>query len=365
MAGSLAALVAAAGCAVLLFAWSGAYNVAASRGHWYVTDLFLRFGMENSVRAHAPDITPPRLDDPDLVRLGAGHYLGGCAFCHAAPGQNLHPVVAEMLPAPPDLQERAPLWPDQELFWIVKNGLKYAGMPAWPVQDRDDEVWAVVAFLRRMPHLDAAGYAHFTVGMLPPSMPDGHGRATVDSDADSVGACARCHGAQDTAPTSDLVPRLHGQPVLWLSRVLQDYARGDRHSGIMQPLASGLSPRAIEELAAYYGSLAPLPVAEPVPDAESVSRGRHLAENGDATRDIPACMSCHGAQGLPSYPRLSGQSGAYIAAQLNAWRHGKDGRSATHAIMAPIARRLDDGQVGDVAAFFASTAPSPMQATAN
>ena len=36
---------------VILFAWSGFYNVAASRGHWYIVDRFLRFGMENSVKA--------------------------------------------------------------------------------------------------------------------------------------------------------------------------------------------------------------------------------------------------------------------------------------------------------------------------
>ena len=67
-----------------------------------------------------------------------------------------HPTAREMLPPPPDLSKAAPQWKERELFWIVKNGLKYTGMPAWPSRQRDDEVWAVVAFLRRLPDLDRA-----------------------------------------------------------------------------------------------------------------------------------------------------------------------------------------------------------------
>ena len=49
-------------------------------------------------------------------------------------------------------------WSDEELFWIVKNGFKYTGMPAWPAQGRDDEVWAQVAFCALSRHT-AATYA--------------------------------------------------------------------------------------------------------------------------------------------------------------------------------------------------------------
>jgi hypothetical protein len=52
----------------------------------------------------------------------------------------------------------------EQLFSIVKHGIKFTGMPAWPVQQRDDEVWAMVAFLRRLPDLDAAGYRRLAYG---------------------------------------------------------------------------------------------------------------------------------------------------------------------------------------------------------
>jgi cytochrome c553 len=343
---------------VIVFAWSGLYNVAASHGHWYVVDRFLRFGMENSVRARAPDVKPPALDDPDLVRLGGAHYHGCCAFCHGAPGSRSSPIVQTMLPPPPDLQEQVPLWTNQELFWLVKHGLKYAGMPAWPAQDRDDEVWAVVAFLRRLPGLDPAGYESIALGGVEPDPSGGRQLATAESSPDAVGACARCHGSEGQGPTSALVPRLAGQSVEWLTRALHDYAAGARHSGIMQPLAAALSPRAVTELAQYYAGLPPSsPEGAAARASGSIENGRRLATDGDAAAELPACLSCHGPSGSREYPRLAGQPARYLSAQLMAWRGGKGGASATHAIMAPIARRLNDRQIADVSAFFASLSP--------
>ena len=55
-----------------------------------------------------------------------------------------------MLPPPPELSKAAKEWKDEELFWIVKHGIKYTGMPSWVAAERDDEVWSVVAFLKRL-----------------------------------------------------------------------------------------------------------------------------------------------------------------------------------------------------------------------
>ena len=143
---------------VVLVAWSGIYNVAASRGHWAVVEWFLAFGMRNSVELRAMAITPPPLDNPDLVRLGAGHFHGGCAFCHGAPGIPVSPIARHMLPSPPDLTTSMRPWKDEELFWIVQHGIKYTGMPGWVALEREDEIWAVVAFLKRIPTIDAESY---------------------------------------------------------------------------------------------------------------------------------------------------------------------------------------------------------------
>jgi cytochrome c553 len=358
VAAGLVAVAVAGLAGATLFAWLGVYNVAASTGHFRVTDHILRFGMENSVKARAPETTLARGDDEDMIRLGAGHFHGGCAYCHGAPGTPISPVSARMLPPPPDLKQQVGLWRDGELFWLVKHGLKYAGMPGWPTLNRDDEVWALVAFLRRLPELDARAYRTLALGEVQIEPQEGLAIATGQTTTDAIGACARCHGAKD-APPSRLVPVLHGQPKAMIAGALRAYATGERQSGVMQTAASGLSERAIEELAAYYAALlAPAVLAPPQADAAAIARGEGLAREGVPSRGVPACVGCHGPQALPTYPRLAGQPARYLVGQLAVWRAGANDKSATGAIMAPIARRLTSQQAADLAAYFASRSPN-------
>ncbi len=348
----------------VLVAWSGVYNVAASRGHWLVTDFFLRFGMENSVKARAPNVQPPRLDDPDLIRLGAGHYHSGCAYCHAAPGIPMSPISQSMLPAPPDLQQRVGEWTDQELFWIVKHGIKYAGMPAWPAQARDDEVWTLVAFIRQLPRLDGGEYRALALGGVQTEPANGREIALGMRDPDAVAACARCHGADDRMPASDIVPRLHGQSAQMLLSALEAFAKGDRYSGIMQPVATALTPDTRRQLAAYYAGLTPPTPPGATADTARIEQGRRLAVEGDLAARIPACNGCHSSAALPLYPRLTGQTAPFIARQLRVWQRSERGRTELNAIMAPIAKRMTDEQIEAVAAYYASTASEQAAAPA-
>ena len=343
----------------LLVAWSGVYSVAASRGHWAIVERFLAFGMRNSVETHAMLVKVPPLDSPDLVRLGAGHFHDGCAYCHGAPGMPVNPVASQMLPPPPPLSEAVERWATRELFWIVKHGIKYTGMPAWVAQQRDDEVWAVIAFLRRLPHLTPKQYRELALDRVEVQDKSGTELATAESDPQAAGACARCHGAGDTAPASRLVPVLHGQKVEYLIQALEAYAKGIRSSGIMQPLASDLDAESIAKLARYYAGLA-LPQPRSPRDGEpaSIEAGRRLATQGDPEQRIPACTACHGNTGLATFPRLDGQHAPYLARQLLLWKAGLNAVTVNGAIMAPIAKRLSDKQIRDVSAYYGSLAPT-------
>ena len=344
-----------------LFLWSGVYSVAASRGHWAIMEWFLTFAMRNSVKTHALGIEGPPLNNPDLVTLGAGHFHSGCAFCHGAPGVAISPIARSMLPPPPDLATQMRAWRDRELFWIVKNGIKYTGMPAWAAQQRDDEVWALVAFLRRLPALDAGSYRDLAIGGLRIAPQSGREVATSESASAAIGACARCHGAERDGPDSGLVPILHGQPVEFLTSALQAYAGGRRASGIMQPVASDLAPQELDRVARYYAGL--LPPSRPtalLPDVTAaIERGRRLAEQGDPAAKLPACIGCHDAQALKTYPRLARQNTAYMTNRLRLWKGGLTPSTDTEVIMAPIARSLSDRQIDDVSAYFTSMTASP------
>jgi cytochrome c553 len=354
-AGAVLALGAAGLFGALLLAWAGLYSVAASKGHWAVFELFLRFGMENSVKTHAPSGPAPDLRDEHLIRLGAGHFHAGCAFCHGSPGKAVGAAALRMLPPPPELGDKVGQWSDQELFWIVRHGIKYTGMPAWPAQGRDDEVWAVVAFLRKLPELDAHSYAALALGEVEPEQASAREIVSGEDRVDTIEACARCHGLE-RAPLSELVPVLHGQPASMLETALKAYRSHERDSGIMQVATAELDDATIGELAAFYARL-PAPAgqaAQPQADPAALERGAVLAAQGDAGGRIPACLSCHGDAGLPAYPRLSGQSARYLSGQLAAWQAGLNARTPGGMVMAAIARRLTPQQSADLAAYFAS-----------
>jgi cytochrome c553 len=339
-------------------AWLGIPDIAASQGHWPFVQSFLEFGMRHAVARHAKGIEAPPLDDPNLIRLGAAHFHRGCAFCHGAPGIPVNPIAKHMLPWPPDLAVAMRPWNERELFWIVKNGLKYTGMPGWVAIEREDEIWAVVAFLRKLPTLDAETYRDLALGTVRVQERSGSELATADSNPKAVSACARCHGSEGQLPLSNLVPVLSGQSADYLMDALKAYAEGKRRSGIMQPLAADLREEDMRELATYYAGMTPPPAESSSKDEASIERGRRLAVVGHPEHGIPPCVSCHGAT-VANSPRLAGQHAAYMAGQLRLRRMGNGPSTDAAAIMAPIAARLSDQQIDDVAEYFATLPPEP------
>src|SRR5688572_21118940 len=148
----------------LVVAASGAVPIEASSGHWAITEWFLQFSKRRSVATHTLGMDLPALESPSLVLKGAGHYETGCRPCHGGPDLRRPTLARAMTPPPPDLRGRVAEWDSEELFYIVKHGIKLTGMPAWPTQERDDEVLAVVAFLLELPDLDADGYRRLVHG---------------------------------------------------------------------------------------------------------------------------------------------------------------------------------------------------------
>jgi cytochrome c553 len=346
-----------------LFAWSGLYSVAASRGHWLALEVFLEFGMRSSVRTHAIGIDVPDLDDPALHERGAGHFQGGCAPCHGAPGRSPSPIVRAMLPKPPDLAASVPSWQPAELFWIVKHGLKYTGMPAWSSQERDDEVWAVVAFLRRLPQMDAPEYwAAVSVDPREQSIPI---RALAQGGPAGTGlaACSRCHGLDGAGRASGAFPRLDIQSAEYLFAQLQDYAAGKRQSGVMQPVAAELEVAEMRQLAEYYSTRRSSQAAARA-DSDLLAIGRTLATVGMPDHGIPSCNSCHAqdpARHNPLYPSLGGQHAAYTTQQLALFGSGRRRGTPAAEIMSVIAQRLTAEQIDAVSLYFAALPPGPVE----
>ncbi|WP_225766878.1 c-type cytochrome [Inquilinus sp. Marseille-Q2685] len=335
------ALIAVAGAVALgaVLVLSGIYNVGASAGHLPLTDRLLKLVLWRSVDTHSAGIEAPDLADPGLVRLGARHFAAGCEPCHAGPGIRQSPVAAAMVPAPPALDDSGAAWEARELFWIVRHGFKFTGMPQWPGDGRDDEVWPVVAFLRRLPGMSPGDYAALT------------GRETAGS---GTAGCALCHGDAGRVPVADPAPALQGQNEAYLRRALEEYAVGARQSGMMEAIAAGLPPGERDRLARDFAAMPPPAGGDTARDPEAVERGAAIALHGAARQAVPPCLACHSGQRSSQFPRLDGLSAGYVAGQLRLFRDGVRGGTPYGAIMAPIAGRLTDRQIEDAAAYFAS-----------
>jgi cytochrome c553 len=381
----------------LLFAASGVISIKASSGHWGVTAWLLNFVMRRSVKTHALPIDVPLLDDEALVLKGAGHYEIGCRSCHGAPDLSQQLRIPEwMTPHPPNLSREVSKWKPNELFYIVKHGVKFTGMPAWPAQTRDDEVWAMVAFLLRLPSLTADDYRRLVRGKESKLDGDAAVRALVGSQqaADAVlQNCARCHGVDGTGRGNGAFPKLAGQKPDYFISAMRAYADGRRFSGVMEPIAVAISPESAVELARYYanvkstGHLGPAQQSlkaadsEPTPTAvnglraavamrelfetgnkqskSGIERGRAIAMEGIPNQKVPPCAECHGPGAIrrnPNYPVLAGQYAAYLLLQLTLFKNDARGGSAYAHLMEPVAAGITPQQMRDVALFYESLA---------
>ncbi len=142
----------------LFLIYSGAYDISTSNHDNRLMNWALDTAMTNSVKNHAEGITPPNLEDLAMVREGAAHYQEMCVGCHGAPGREPGEMAEGLWPTAPELAEQDLDWTAAQTFWIVKNGIKFTAMPAWGPSHSDDELWAIVALLERLPHLSPSEY---------------------------------------------------------------------------------------------------------------------------------------------------------------------------------------------------------------
>jgi mono/diheme cytochrome c family protein len=153
---ALAGLVVAAGVGGVVY--SGAVNVAADDPHYSLVHTFLTAVRDRSIEVRSRDIQVPPLDDTELIRAGAGNYDAMCVGCHLAPGMGASELSQALYPPPPNLsQQRADRDP-AATFWVIKHGIKSTGMAAWGKSMGDEHIWGMVAFLQRLPEMDATGY---------------------------------------------------------------------------------------------------------------------------------------------------------------------------------------------------------------
>jgi mono/diheme cytochrome c family protein len=140
---------------LLIGVFSGAYDIAASRPHTKPLEWLLGGAMERSVEVHARGIKAPA-EIP--AAEGAVHFDRMCVLCHGAPGARLSEIGQGLYPRPPDLTTSASDWVVEQIYWIIKYGVKDSGMPAFGPTHGERELWALAYMVKRLPALGPERY---------------------------------------------------------------------------------------------------------------------------------------------------------------------------------------------------------------
>jgi cytochrome c553 len=126
--------------------------------------------------------------------------------------------------------------------------------------------------------------------------------------------CAACHGAQGIS-ANPAVPSLAGQPKQFITTQLVMFREGNRKDPQMSPIAAGMANAEINDYGTYFTAQAPAAPASSSMDTAKVENAQGLVEKYH-------CVSCHGAalKGQQHIPRLAGQQGVYLKAQLRGFK---------------------------------------------
>lgn len=191
--------------------------------------------------------------------------------------------------------------------------------------------------------------------------------APPDTIAQRSIACIACHGRDGRATSAGVYPRIAGKPATYLYNQLLNFREGRRRNPAMAYMVDPLSDAYLREIADYFASRdPPYAASAALPAAPAViARGRQLVQSGDPTRNVPACVACHGTAltgRLPAIPGLRGLSRDYLNAQFGAWKSGTR-RAAAPDCMAAIATRLTLDDIAAAATWLAAQ-PPPAQGAA-
>ncbi|MBR7002635.1 MAG: cytochrome c4 [Neisseriaceae bacterium] len=168
--------------------------------------------------------------------------------------------------------------------------------------------------------------------------------------------CIACHAADGNSGIA-IYPRLAGQHAAYTAKHAKDIRDRVRTWSLaesMVAMVEAMTDEDIDNVSAFYEKQVSLAGEA---DAANLKAGELIYRGGIAEQKVPACMACHGPNGagipaasaakdgVVAYPRISGQHKDYVVAQMQAFRSGE----RVHNMMAPVATRLTDQQIDDVA----------------
>ncbi len=130
-----------------VYIYSGTFDPGQINHHKPLTEKIIGITLEHSVSKRIKGIVVPDLKDTSLFSTGVSHYNEMCVVCHGGPGIEPSELAKGLYPEPPVFYKSDDMPKPDEAFWIIKNGIKMTGMPAFGPTHDDKAIWAITAFM--------------------------------------------------------------------------------------------------------------------------------------------------------------------------------------------------------------------------
>ena len=165
--GALAIIV---GIGAAVFFFGGFYSVAGTAEDPAIVTWALTRVRTASIDRHAQD-QPPAFHQRRRAACRPAPKRSphmAAPTCHGGPGVSWAKFSEGLHPDPPDLKDVVDELSPAQLFWVVKNGINMTGMPSFAQAGaKDDEIWSIVAFLKKLPSVSEADYKAWTTSAAP------------------------------------------------------------------------------------------------------------------------------------------------------------------------------------------------------
>ena len=138
------------------FALLGFFPTAANvePPHW---ERHLANGaMDASMERYAPRVTNPLLPTDQNLEDGMKLYTMNCALCHGGLDRKPSTLASSFYPPPPNLISDPPDDPEWHIFYTIRTGVRYTGMPAWDKTIPEQDIWKLTMLLSHMDKLPPA-----------------------------------------------------------------------------------------------------------------------------------------------------------------------------------------------------------------
>src|SRR5688572_29404199 len=139
-----------------IFAWIGSRGISARAEPGVVETAVARTMRRLAIPRGESDRKNPVRATAEVIAAGMSHYADHCAACHANDGSGETQIGLGLYPKPPDMRRASTQsLSDGELFYIIENGVRLTGMPAWGAGTHEsaEETWHLVHFIRQLPRL--------------------------------------------------------------------------------------------------------------------------------------------------------------------------------------------------------------------